>query len=266
MSHPQDFSNLEVTSLPNSTTLQNFTGGRPDEGFKEVTQLPGRLFLAHPSNGSSRRSSLSGPSPLSHLSPFNFQRRTAESSPSRTQSPVLSFSNLFVESGPTKYSKPMQVRRCGISLKAFWILIAILLALVALAVGVAVGLIVYKRETAAALSASNHKSDGTSTSSPRASSPATATPTIAPNARLTDRSGLASVAWNDTAGVTQYRVYYQNDDRTIQESAWNKTSNAWTKTQIIGQAKDKSPIAAAVTGPQDFAFVRLSHRGLVSSY
>jgi hypothetical protein len=72
-------------------------------------------------------------------------------------------------------------------------------------------------------------------------------------------SKLSSVAWNDTYAVTQYRLYFQDENNTIVESAWDSGSRLWQiSNRAVGKAKAGSPIAATVTGPPDFAFVRTS--------
>ncbi|KAI9682222.1 MAG: hypothetical protein M1817_000276 [Caeruleum heppii] len=79
-------------------------------------------------------------------------------------------------------------------------------------------------------------------------------PTDVPFDQLTiqPRSGLASVAWNGSNDVMQYRVYFQDGNSTIRESAWNSTGRTWyLSNPSVGQAKRTSPIAAALTNPQD---------------
>lgn len=69
-------------------------------------------------------------------------------------------------------------------------------------------------------------------------------------------TSLAAVSWNDTNLVTQYRLFHQDENNLIKESAWNSSSRTWyVSNPAIGNAKAASPIAAVVTGPLDFRFV-----------
>ena len=63
-------------------------------------------------------------------------------------------------------------------------------------------------------------------------------------------SQLAAVAFNDTSGSTQYRVYFQDSADLIKESSWNSTSQRWfVSNSNITKAKPSTPIAAAAVGP-----------------
>ena len=63
-------------------------------------------------------------------------------------------------------------------------------------------------------------------------------------------SQLAAVAFNDTSGTTQYRVYFQDSANLIKESSWNSTSQRWfVSNRNVTKAKPSTPIAAAAVGP-----------------
>jgi hypothetical protein len=65
-------------------------------------------------------------------------------------------------------------------------------------------------------------------------------------------SQLAAVAFNDTSGTTQYRVYFQDSTNLIKESSWNSTSQRWfVSNSNVTKAKPSTPIAAAAVGPGD---------------
>lgn len=229
LSIPQDFSNLEVVLR------------RTDEGFKEVRVLSSdELKEVHnPSNTSEK---YYNGSPLSVKSP-----------PS-----ALSSTGSFARSLPDKEGpvpgEPRAKRICGLPAKGFWLLLALTLVAASVAVGVPVGLYVHKMNAAPATFTGSSLAVA---SGPSPGSPAATSSAPAPPAFRDASSGIASVAWNDTNGVAQYRVYYQDDKLSIKESAWNASSNKWQDTGSIGTAKNKTPIAAAVTGPQDFTFVSL---------
>ncbi|KAI9670131.1 MAG: hypothetical protein M1817_004468 [Caeruleum heppii] len=64
---------------------------------------------------------------------------------------------------------------------------------------------------------------------------------------IDDESSLASVAWNETGGMTQYRLYFQDRNDIVKELAWNSTKRAWYLSNgAIGRAKRGSSLAAAV--------------------
>jgi len=74
--------------------------------------------------------------------------------------------------------------------------------------------------------------------------------------RLSDNTALASIAWNDSNNIPQYRLYWQGEDSTLREFSWNGTQQNWTVSSLpIGYARLNSPMAAVVTGPAGFPFV-----------
>lgn len=76
------------------------------------------------------------------------------------------------------------------------------------------------------------------------------------HAAISDTSSLASIAWNGTNGIIQYRVYWQGVDNIIRESAWNATAKLWQlSNSAMGSAKANSPLVAVVSGPARSAIV-----------
>ncbi|KAI9736315.1 MAG: hypothetical protein M1834_001201 [Cirrosporium novae-zelandiae] len=135
-----------------------------------------------------------------------------------------------------------------------WIIALIAaVAIVAVAVGVGVGVAVTRKQSQESTTASTNNPTATSANNSTAASSDSST-----NAQSTatlSNTQLASIAWNDSSDVMQYRIYYQDESNNIRESAWNTTSNKWyVSNKSIGKAKTASPIAAAVTGPQGWDF------------
>ena len=61
-------------------------------------------------------------------------------------------------------------------------------------------------------------------------------------------TALASVAWGDTNGVVHYRVYYQDSNAMIKESAWVSAQQEWyVSNGGIGLAKNGTPLAVIST-------------------
>ena len=248
MSVPQDFSSLEVHHR------------RTDDGLKEVDHQSSGLLgtfsgieaydsrsvspLPESYNAGSQRSTLFPPS---HFSTAN------------------SLSTLVPdkEAGPATPAESTQRARriCGLPANGFWLLLATTLIIIAVAAGVSVGLYVHKDHTPASPTTNGNSLAATTQSSLASPSASSAAPDAVPR---DPSSGLASVAWNDTKGTAQYRVYYQDNQNAVKEFAWNASSNAWEQTQTLGKAQAKTPIAAAVTGPQDFAFVSCPSRSSLS--
>ncbi|KAL8655231.1 MAG: hypothetical protein Q9210_001017 [Variospora velana] len=64
-------------------------------------------------------------------------------------------------------------------------------------------------------------------------------------------STLASIAWQDKAGIGHRRLYHQSSTGQILESAWDSKSQRWQVfNEGLTNARPDSPITAAVIGPQ----------------
>lgn len=137
--------------------------------------------------------------------------------------------------------------------KAFWIVVLLLLIVIAVAIGGSLGYVThhYGRPAESSTSPlnspmpSNTPIPGDARSDPGAS-------------QILNDTGLAAIAWNDTSSLKQYRLYHQDQSNNIVESAWNSSTKRWYITRALGKAKTASPIAAVVTGPQEFPFVSLA--------
>ena len=135
-----------------------------------------------------------------------------------------------------------QRRICHLRPKYFWIALILTLVILAAAIGAAVGVAVRNSKR----HSNTQKSSSASNTSPAA------------NQTLSGKTGLASVAWNDTEGVTQHRVYYQDAGHFVRESSWDPINLAWiVKDDPIGIAKPDTPLAAAVAASKTFSFVGL---------
>lgn len=142
-------------------------------------------------------------------------------------------------------------RKCRLRRRWFWIAVmAVILVVVALAVGVT-GAMLRRRVKKAHSQSSNGGSTATGSSAdPSSSGNAT-------RLSLAKTSQLGATSFNDTQGVLQYRLYYQDGNDTIRESSWNATGKKWfVSNRNVTQAKTGSPIAAAGTGKPDWNEVR----------
>ncbi|KAL9020350.1 MAG: hypothetical protein Q9185_002428 [Variospora sp. 1 TL-2023] len=115
----------------------------------------------------------------------------------------------------------------GLRRRTFWIALVLSLVVIAAIVGGAVGGTVGKSQI----------NEGTS--SPTSIPPSAST--------FLQSTTISSVAWNDTQGILQQRLYIQASDSTIWELSWNATARIWfISSENLGQAKPGSPLAAAV--------------------
>ena len=135
-------------------------------------------------------------------------------------------------------------RFCGFLAKNVCLYLAIALVVVGIVIGVSLGV------------SPRAKASTTGTTTTAAAVSAASAAPISTATTISSDSGIASVAWNDTSGILQYRVYYQGEDDQIRESAWDASSKTWAVSNHgIGKAKNKSPLAAVVRGPVDQPFV-----------
>lgn len=182
----------------------------------------------------------SDPSDAPELSPYN---SPLASSIAPDASLTRSFGTLITEKKGGAWKGGRTI--CGIPRKTFWILLGVKLLMMVLVIAVPVGLFVRRgKHTSAHANASN-------------------VPPSSP-IMISNTSSLASIAWNDTNGIMQYRVYWQGEDNIIRESAWNATANLWQlSNSAIGIAKANSPLAAVVSGPAVYPFQ--IHLGAISA-
>ena len=144
---------------------------------------------------------------------------------------------------------------CGLRRRTFCI-VMLLLLVVSIALAIILGLVVgvlMTRKPASSTATTAASSSTLTSSVATSSSSASPTPNANPS-KMLSKSKLASIAWNDTNQVTQYRLYYQDSESAIRESAWNSTGKQWYSNGVIGKAESGSAIAAAVTGPPSWPF------------
>jgi hypothetical protein len=131
-------------------------------------------------------------------------------------------------SGPSEEKRSIQSSRiCGLRKRMFWICVSVLLIVVA---GAAIG---------GGIGGTLHKSRNSS---------------IQPDSRaLYSNSSLAALNWTDSAGVTQYRVFSQDNSNTLLEFARSSRNMSWVTRQVTDasvKAKIGTPLAAAVSSNQ----------------
>lgn len=106
-------------------------------------------------------------------------------------------------------------RICGLASRTFWILVTIgVLLVIAAVVGGAVG----------GTQASKSSTDTTKPTNGTAA---------ASNAGIRPDSNLAAIAWTVTPTRYQYRVYYQDSDNSIKESAYDSSLGTWKVSKIV---------------------------------
>ena len=149
----------------------------------------------------------------------------------------------------------------GLKRKTFFVLLAVSLVLVAAgAIGGGVG---------GAKSMRGRRKTTSGNPAPSAVIPSSSTPssTSIPYAN----TGLAAVQWIDLNGTAHKRVYYQDQDDRIVESAWDNSSTfdaAWDINTISDAVKPGTPITAAAGYPHashNYSLVRESCLALLLS-
>ena len=108
--------------------------------------------------------------------------------------------------------------------KVFWIVLVILgLLIIGGAVGGALG-----------AKSANKKSTASKTNSgPSSTSGGTSSSATAVYRGIRPDSQLAALAWTVSSTRYQYRVYYQDTDNSLKESAYDSSSSQWTVTKIL---------------------------------
>lgn len=179
------------------------------------------------------------PSNAPEVSPHNETSPTYSSPIGSSVAPdaslARSFGTLLEKEGGGARTEGRRI--CGIPRKTVRILLGVKILMIALVITVPVGLFVGRGKHSLA----HANGSNVSPSNPTA---------------ISNSSSLASIAWNDTNGIMQYRVYWQGEDNVIRESAWNATANLWElSNSAIGSAKADSPLVAVVSGPAVYSFV-----------
>lgn len=165
------------------------------------------------------------------LSPHSETVRTHNSPTASSIEPDASLAHSFGtlltdKKGSAEWKRGRTI--CGIPRKTFWILSVVKIIMTIVVIAVPVGLVFGRGKTSSAHANASHVSP---------SNPAA----------ISNTSSLASIAWNDTNGIMQYRVYWQGEDNIIRESAWNGTASLWrVSNSAIGSAKPKTPLVAVV--------------------
>lgn len=159
--------------------------------------------------------------------------------------------------------------------KRLWLPLATLVFLAAIVGGIVGGFLIHRDPPSR--QASNEPPSSTAESVPLKASPAlssttaesvppkassvvsstttTTTTLLQPSAKPLN-SSLASVAWKDNEGLEYRRLYYQDSAGNIKESAWNNSANGWySSSKALAQARQNSPLAAAVAGNLSWPFV-----------
>ena len=78
-------------------------------------------------------------------------------------------------------------------------------------------------------------------------------------------TGLAAMQWTDLNGTLHKRLYYQDNNDKIRESAWDNSTafdTAWVTNIISDAVKSGTPIAAAAGYPHasySYSLVRIAH-------
>jgi hypothetical protein len=167
------------------------------------------------------------------------------------QAVVVDVDNAQSESsGPTEERKIFGLRR-----KTFFILLPVVLVLIiAAAVGGGVGGTI----------AARNREQQAATVPMFIPSP---TPPQAPTTTrvLYANTGLAAMQWTDLNGTLHKRVYYQDINHSIRESAWDNSTavdTPWEVNAITDAVKPGTPIAAAAGYPHasyNYSLVRISY-------
>ena len=153
-----------------------------------------------------------------------------------------------------------ETRILGLKRKTFFVLlVASFVLVIAGAIGGGVG---------GTKSMQDGKKTPTSSLAPSATIPSSIKPSITSTPYA--NTGMAAVQWTDLNGTAHKRVYYQDQNNKIVESAWDNSStfDAWEVNTISDAVRPSTPIAAAAGYPHashNFSLVRASFPGLLLS-
>ncbi|KAH7134478.1 hypothetical protein B0J13DRAFT_677818 [Dactylonectria estremocensis] len=135
---------------------------------------------------------------------------------------------------------------CGLKRRVFFILVAVSAFLV---IGAIVGGV-----AGVTLTKKTSSSDSKSSSSPNATTISTATATISSssstasttnipsatsnNTSVLPKSGIASVNWTDTAGLSHYYVFHQNRSNDLIASIWDSQGQTWETVSVSASLRE----------------------------
>lgn len=177
--------------------------------------------------------------------------------------PGVSANSQTIQPGPNGLQT--QRERAWWKRKRFWIPLASLLLIGALAGGIGGGLSA-RHNSSSDKGGSTASPASTAAASPSSSGASSSTSIPAQPTPKPLNSSLASIAWSDHGTLGYRRLYYQDSEGTIKESAWNSSGNEWySSDEKLGSAKPGSPIAAAVAGNVTWPFVSLPCLGYARS-
>jgi len=141
-------------------------------------------------------------------------------------------------------ASPLGKKICGMKRKPFWVALAVItLIVIGGIVGGVVGATSHKKSSSSEGSSPLVVVSGTATSTVSStrttgtsSSGSLTTPTTVANFGIRPDSKLAALAWTITSTHYQYRVYYQDTDNSIKESAYDSSTGSWKVSKIVDGA------------------------------
>jgi len=140
---------------------------------------------------------------------------------------------------------PAQSKILGMKRKTFFIVLAAILAVViAAAVGGGVG--------GAMASRKDDSKAQALVGSPSPNTTANSNTTTTTTKALYANTGLAAMQWTDPDGTLYKRIYYQDKDNKVRESAWDNSTaldTPWQINTISDAVKPGTPISAVAGWP-----------------
>lgn len=143
----------------------------------------------------------------------------------------------------------------GIKRRTFWIcLFAVIILVILAAVGGTVGGVVGSNHKSSSGSGSPSATTSAGTATPTSSSTPSSSATAVTNTGILHDSKLAALAWTITSTHYKYRVYYQDVDNSIKESAYDSTTGSWSVLKIVnGSGVSPGTSIAASSSKQAFS-------------
>lgn len=220
------FSDLEVDGRKHYSDLETI---QPDHSTLEVAASHGRVESLGHSNLQAYHPGVSDIGQSSGPYPYHPGVNKVSEGPILDEKPA------------GKADKAEKRRICGLRRRNFWIVLALALVIViAAAVGGGVGGTINKS------SSRSNSSSVPSNASPTDSggeSNANSTTDVDPSNGIRTNTNLATVAWRVSDSRYQYRVYYQGEDDSLKESAYDSTDGSWTVSTLV----DGSAVAPNTT-------------------